>query len=240
MTNENTIKLVSHCGGDETHALAAWASTGQEDLEEIESSTGKPRRERIPKLLAMLASSDPEHGTPFEQSFLLFSATTDRATHIHFIKHRIGVAVNAESARYREIKEDRFVVPDDFPTLEDTGGEHSKLAQEIRNVYQDSVAESLRAYHHLVTLLTAWYASKGSNEPAARKRAKEAGRLVMPMASQMKQRVTFNFRSFVHFQRLRNHPAAQREVRLLAADALRQVRELPGDPFAHSCAAFGL
>lgn len=40
---------------------------------------------------------------------------TDIATHIHIIKHRIGVSVNGESARYKELGDDKFFVPDDWP-----------------------------------------------------------------------------------------------------------------------------
>ena len=36
----------------------------------------------------------------------------------HLIKHRIGVSVNSESARYKELKEDKFYVPDDWPEAE--------------------------------------------------------------------------------------------------------------------------
>ena len=51
----------------------------------------------------MLASEG--HHTPFEKSSLHFLVTVDQATHIHLLKHRIGVAINGESARYKELKE---------------------------------------------------------------------------------------------------------------------------------------
>ncbi|NCW24121.1 MAG: hypothetical protein EBV84_01930, partial [Betaproteobacteria bacterium] len=31
------------------------------------------------------------------------------------LKHRIGVPVNGESARYKEIKEDKYLIPSDWP-----------------------------------------------------------------------------------------------------------------------------
>jgi thymidylate synthase ThyX len=50
----------------------------------------------------------------------------------------------------------------------------------------------------------------------------------------------FNFRSFVNFQRLRNSEHAQVEIREIAAEMLRLVKEIPGDPFEYTIEAFGL
>ena len=79
---KNTVELIGVYGGDETHALSAWTSTSRDLTDE--------KRERIPELLAMLAENG--HHTPFEKSFLHFLVTCDTATHIHILKHRIGVS----------------------------------------------------------------------------------------------------------------------------------------------------
>jgi thymidylate synthase ThyX len=71
------------------------------------------KEKRIGKLLAFLAEN--KHHTPFEKSYLHFLVTCETASHIHFIKHRIGVSVNAESARYKELKEDKYYIPEDWP-----------------------------------------------------------------------------------------------------------------------------
>jgi thymidylate synthase ThyX len=59
----------------------------------------------------MLASEG--HHTPFEKSQLHFLVNVDQATHIHLLKHRIGVSINGESARYKELKEDKTYIPED-------------------------------------------------------------------------------------------------------------------------------
>ena len=59
----------------------------------------------------------------------------------------------------------------------------------------------------------------------SRQRAKESARFILPYGTQMTYLVTFNFLSFIHFQNLRNSDKAQQEVRKLAADMLRLVRE---------------
>ena len=102
---ENKVELVGWYGGDEAHAMSAWTSTSRE--------LTKEKRSRIPQLLKMLAENG--HETPFEKSSLHFLVTVDTATHVHLLKHRIGVSINGESARYKELKDDKYVVPSDWP-----------------------------------------------------------------------------------------------------------------------------
>lgn len=203
----NTVELIGHYGGDITHAQSAWTSTSRELTPE--------KMERIPDLLKMLAEKG--HETPFEKSSLHFLCTVDQATHIHLLKHRIGVSVNAESARYKELKENRVMFPSDWPInwLEELE-EFSRLG----NFY----------YHKALVELT---------PILGRARAKESARYFKTMNSQITMDVMFNFRSFVHFQRLRNKTEAQREVRMLADEMLRLVKSIEGNPFKHTCRAFG-
>ena len=102
--NGNKVELIGVYGSDETHALSAWTSTSRDLTED--------KRKRVPQLLNMLAEN--EHHTVFEKSSLHFLITTDIASHIHVLKHRIGVSVNAESARYKELKDDKYYVPTDW------------------------------------------------------------------------------------------------------------------------------
>lgn len=189
---ENQVELVGHYGSDVTHGLSAWTSTSRDLTEE--------KKARIPSLLQMLA--DNGHETPFEKSSLHFLVTTDVATHIHILKHRIGVSVNAESARYKELKDDKYYVPDDWDTEE-------------QEAYRDHLERSIKLYHETLERLVA----KG----LTRKRAKESARLYLPYGNQLTADVMFNFRSFVHFIRLRYSLHAQKEVRDLARDMLLQV-----------------
>lgn len=207
MDRNNTVILVGNYGGDETHALSAWTSTSRDLTEE--------KKTRIPKLLHMLASN--AHETPFEKSSIHFLVTTDVATHIHLVKHRIGVSINAESARYKELKDDKFYVPVDWDSDE-------------QELYIRHMEESFEKYHSTLERLVA----KGMS----RKRAKESARLYLPYGNQLTADVMFNFRSFVHFLRLRYSTHAQLEIRNLAKDMLQAVKDL-GD-FDMSLEAFGL
>lgn len=202
----NTVQLLGHYGGDDSHALSAWTSTSRDLTDE--------KVARIPALLKMLA--DNGHETPFEKSTLHFLVTTDIATHIQLLKHRIGVSVNAESARYKELRDDKYHVPIDWP-------EH------LRERLTAHAEASLALYHETLRELVPL---------VGRKRAKESARYFLPYATQITADISFNFRSFVHFQRLRNSEHAQVEVREVAQAMLAEVATLGA--FEHSLRAFGL
>ena len=204
----NTVELLGHYGDDLTHACSAWTSTSRELTDEKIS--------RVPKLLTMLASEG--HHTPFEKSSLHFLVTVDQATHIHLLKHRIGVSINGESARYKELKEDKMYIPYDWSNTW-----HFKL--------QKYAEEGNKLYHEALEYFT---------PILGRKRAKESARFFKTFNSQITMDLMFNWRSFAHFQQLRNSEHAQVEVRQLAQDMLDQVKNIEGNPFEHTINAFGL
>jgi len=206
MANKNKVELVGIYGSDETHALSAWTSTSRDLTDE--------KRGRMGKLLTMLATES--HHSPFEKSSQHFLVTTELASHIHLLKHRIGVSINAESARYKELKDDKFYIPDDW-----SEDEQAKLVQHCQ--------DSLDKYHSCLNRLIAG--------GIPRKRAKESARFYLPYANQLTADVQFNFRSFMHFIQLRNSEHAQKEIREIAQQMLIQVYET--HQFDQSLSAFG-
>lgn len=219
---ENTVKLIGFYGSDEIHACSAWTSTSRDISEE--------KRARIPQLLKMLAENG--HETPFEKSSLHFLVNTDIASHIHLIKHRVGVSVNAESARYKELMEDKFYVPNDW-------GEVKADVQNMDIYLGDKWVEILTNYTYIGNGL--YHQCVKDLEPLlGRKRAKESARFFKTYNSQIEADVMFNFRSFIHFQKLRNSPHAQKEIREIANEMLRLVTEIPDNPFKDTIKAFKL
>lgn len=204
---DNKVELLGYYGSDETHALSAWTSTSRKLAPE--------KRERIPSLLKMLA--DNGHHTPFEKSTLHFLVTCDIASHIHLIKHRIGVSVNAESARYKELKEDKYYIPVDWPSND-------------KDMLEKHVKQSYAKYHEAIAYLQGAGLSK--------KRAKESARFFLPYANQITADVSFNWRSFSHFLQLRNTEHAQLEIRNIAKQMLKLVEEIPENPFQYTVEAF--
>lgn len=197
--HQNKVELIGYYGSDETHALSAWTSTSRDLTED--------KKNRIPNLLKMLAENG--HETPFEKSSIHFLVTTDIASHIHLVKHRIGVSINAESARYKELKEDKYYVPVDWDLEE-------------QEAYVEHMEASLQRYHSTLERLV----QKG----VSRKRAKESARLYLPYGNQITADIMFNFRSFVHFIRLRYSEHAQLEIKDIAKQMLQLVQETGAFP----------
>jgi flavin-dependent thymidylate synthase len=208
MKMKNKVELLGYYGDDTVHASSAWTSTSRDLTEE--------KVNRIPKLLNMLASEG--HHTPFEKSSLHFLVTVDQATHIHLLKHLIGVSINGESARYKELKEDKMYIPEDW-------------SDGFKQVLQQFSELSNKLYHKTLEELT---------PVLGRKRAKESARFFKTFNSQITMDVMFNWRSFAHFQGLRNSEHAQVEVRELAQEMLELVKNIEGNPFEHTIKAFNL
>jgi len=222
----NKVELLGHYGSDLVHAQSAWTSTSR-DL-------SPDKIERIPSLLKMLA--DNGHETPFEKSSLHFLVTTDVATHIHIIKHRIGVSVNGESARYKELKEDKFYIPEDWNIPTDS----------IENIGLGYKAERPDNWAHALELYTRMgndlyhQCLKELTPILGRKRAKESARFFKTYNSQTTADVMFNWRSFYHFYKLRADEHAQLEVREIAIQMLDLIKNIEGNPFEHTLKAFNL
>jgi thymidylate synthase (FAD) len=231
MKNKNKVELLGYYGSDSINAQSAWTSTSRDLTDE--------KIERIPKLLKMLASDG--HHTPFEKSQLHFLVTVDQATHIHLLKHRIGVSINGESARYKELKEDNLYLPNDWVGILikddlfiNDGINNIKWVKGVdnwKNVLDDFTDISNALYHDCLEELT---------PILGRKRAKESARFFKTMNSQITMDVSFNWRSFAHFQGLRNSEHSQVEVREIARNMLDLVKNIEGNPFKHTIESFNL
>ena len=206
----NTVELLGHYGSDEIIACSAWTSTSRELTPE--------KKERIPNLIKILWENG--HETPFEKGSVHFLVNCDIASHIHLLKHRIA-SINAESARYKELKEDKYYLPEDWR-------DDSKLwDEEILNwkwydKLREFTKESNKLYHQCLEDLT---------PILGRKRAKESARFFKTYNSQIQSDVMFNMRSFANFIKLRNSEHAQLEIREIAQQMWDLVENIPGNPF---------
>lgn len=195
----NTVELLGFYGSDEVIACSAWTSTSRELSED--------KVKRIPALIDMLWSNG--HETPFEKATVHFLVNCDIASHIHLLKHRMA-SINAESARYKELKEDKFYLPKDWD------GTYWNTRLEM------FTEESNELYHRCLEELT---------PILGRKRAKESARFFKTYNSQIQADVMFNMRSFANFLKLRNSEHAQVEIREIAQQMLDLVKSIEGNPF---------
>jgi flavin-dependent thymidylate synthase len=218
---KNTVELIGYYGSDTLHACSAWTSTSR--------SLSEEKKARIPKMLKDLASAG--HHTPFEKSSLHFLVDCDIASHIHLLKHRVGVSLNAESARYKELKEDKFYIPEEFYSAP-IGAQHGLHTYTNWGDLLNDKSQEMNVLYHA--------ALKDIEKEHGRKRAKESARFFKMYNSQIESDVMFNWRSFQHFQKLRNSPDAQKEIREIAEKMLSLVKEIEESPFKHTIAAFEL
>jgi len=214
----NTVELLGYYGSDEVISCSAWTSTSRE------LTDGK--RERIPKLINMLWRDG--HETPFEKGMVHFLVNTDIASHIHILKHRISSA-NSESARYKELKEDKYYLPEDWQDIEVSMDYRTSSHQKWIDVLEEYTKEGNALYHQCVADL----------EPVlGRKRAKESARFFKTYNSQIQADVMFNMRSFANFIKLRRSEHSQLEIREIADKMLDLVINIEGGPFKHTLEAW--
>jgi flavin-dependent thymidylate synthase len=211
---KNTVELIGFYGNDELIAGSAWTSTSRDITEE--------KRKRIPNLIKMLWSEG--HETPFEKATVHFLIDCDIASHIHLLKHRMA-SINAESARYKELKEDKMYIPEDWNVVTESG-------KDVFTKWDDLLMEfsktSNMLYHKCLEDLT---------PVLGRKRAKESARFFKTYNSQIQSDVMFNMRSFANFIKLRNSEHSQLEIREIAQEMWELVSGIEGNPFEHTLLA---
>lgn len=136
------------------------------------------------------------------------------------------------SARYKEL-EDKWYLPDDWEDiqLDEHSISYEPNGYTLKQLLDDHTRRSHKYYHLAIEKLT---------PKLGRIRAKESARYFLSYNKQLDFDIMFNFRSFAHFQELRNSPHAQLEIREIAQMMLEQIKAIPGNPFQYTLEAFGM
>lgn len=224
--SKNNVTLVGWYGGDKAVARTAWTST-QKD---VESATDESIRKLIVDTLWNNKTGKP-HKTPFERAIVEFNITCEQASHIHLLKHRLA-NINGESARYMELKEDKYYLPSDWQDIvlsEDV--EHFAKGMPLLNVIKRYTELGNKLYHQSL---------KDVEKTLGRKRAKESSRFFKTMNSQLTLSVMMNMSCFANFINLRNAPDSQKEIRDISSKMIELVKNIEGDPFKYTLEAFGI
>lgn len=253
MVTENSVELLDYMGGDKLHSLAAWASTFY-DLElELPKDPhirvdqifdyilSKSKRMRSMKdLLTYLAEN--HHESPFRMSSFVFGTTEDLVSHYQKLKHAVILeAENGESAKYKELKEDKFYVPNDYKNLEIDYNDISNAstydwlkANDIKTWYDAMVEHSNDAnllYHD---------ALRQTRPIIGDKRAKETSRYFKTHNSQLNTINKLSFAGVMTFYNKRTVEFAQEEIKNIAKGMVQCIKDIPGNPFEYSLKAFNL
>jgi thymidylate synthase (FAD) len=161
-----------------------------------------------------------------------FLVNVDQSAHIHMLKHRLS-SFNGESARYKELKEDKYYIPEDWKDIEVEYDSELHPFSEYAIDFSDAGdtwTEMLEWYTKLGNTL--YHRCLEQTEPVlGRKRAKESARFFKTYNSQIQADVSFNLRSFANFIKLRRSKHSQLEIRELADQMINLVKNIEGNPF---------
>ena len=213
------VELIGFYGSDETIALAAWTSTSRE--------LNPNKIERIPKMIETLYKDG--HKTPFERGIVHFIVEADIASHIHLIKHR-HIGTNGESARYKELKEDKYYLPEDWKNITNKKCIEEMFGyNEIPNdsyswleILEEHTKKSNKLYHQCLEDLT---------PILGRKRAKESARYFKTYNSTITTDVIMNMSCFDNFYQLRHSDKAQIEIKTIANEMMVCLENIENNPF---------
>ena len=229
---KNKVELTNWMNGDKGIARAAWTSTQIN----IENKTEEQIEDLIVNKLWNNGSGKP-HKTPFERGIVEFNITCEQASHIHLLKHRLA-NINGESARYKELKEDKFYLPEDWKGVKISKGDANEFFYD-NNGDINSWYEVLEVYTNMGNKL--YHDCLEDLTPIlGRKRAKESARYFKTMNSQITLSVMMNMSCFHNFYTLRNDSAAQKEIQWIAEEMLNCIKNIPDNPFKYTIKAFQL
>jgi len=215
---ENTIRVLDHGFVALDGALAtdlavvngARVSFNQESQEMTERDEG---------LIRFLMRE--KHGSPFEHGYFRFLVKAPLFVVREHHRHRAGHSYNEWSGRYSKM-EPEFYVPENVRTQVGKPGAYSfepvddETREATRREIEDNARRAFQAYERLLE----------------RGVAKEVARAVLPLSTYTKYYWSCNPRSLMHFCSLRNHEAAQFEIRQYAAAAEKFLERLM--PITHA------
>ena len=204
---------------DEGLAFTTDAPAAAEVLTEIAGRTcymsfGKGRKSNQEYVENILAS---KHGSVLEHAVwcLLFTGVSRALTH-ELVRHRAGFSYSQLSQRFVDESDAGYVVPPLYQENEDLRQKWQQTIEKIRNAYSE-LGEA-----------TAQYVQRKYPDMAPRDRrkcARQAARSILPNACETKIFVTGNSRAWRHFLELRGSPHADTEIRLLAVEVCRVLKQ---------------
>lgn len=213
------VKIIAHTEfPEETIAKSAKLCYSRVGVDEISE---KLDEDSTNKFLNMLMGFS--HMSPLEHASFTFAVEGVSRTLTHqLVRHRIA-SYSQQSQRYVRLNHFEYIVP---PQIE----KNSKA----KEIFIRTMEEDQKAYDDLVEILieenSKEYIEMGLDKDKARKKVEkqsiEDARYVFPNACETKIVFTMNVRTLLHFLSLRCCNRAQWEIRQMATEMLRQLKEI--------------
>lgn len=208
-------ELLSHFGSDLTITNTARVSYGKQ----VDEFTDKDI-----KLINYLVKHG--HTSPFRHCSLQFRINCPIYVERQLFKHQVGWAANSISGRYVDFSDTYTTVTEwrKQSTSSKQGSEGVIDNQEMASIIEADIIDRCKgAYEKLIELGV----------------SKEQARTILPLNLNTTFIWTGSFQAFIHLCNLRLKPDAQQETREVVAEMLECVKNIEGNPFQHSLAAFG-
>ena len=178
------------------------------------------------RFTAMLESMG--HESPVEHAVFTFGIEgVSRSFLAQITRHRIA-SYSVKSQRYVSESDFEYVIPPEIEEIPEAKAEFTAAMEEDARHYKKLRALLLE---HRREKFTAEGKSEKAALSSAEKAANEDARFVLPNACETKLICTFDARSLMHFFSLRCCMRAQWEIRAVADEMLRLVKEAAPDIF---------
>ncbi len=213
------VNIIAHTPEPEkVISMAAKLCYSPVGVDEIEKNLTD---ESVDKFINMLMSMG--HESPLEHvSFTFAVEGISRACSHQLVRHRIA-SYSQQSQRYVKLDQFEYIIPKEIEKID-----------EAKKVFIDAMKKDQEDYDKLVDILFNKHYKKlvqqGKDEKKAKKDAEkkaiEDARYVFPNACETKIVFTMNVRSLYNFIEHRTCERAQWEIRDLATQILKKLREI--------------
>ena len=222
-----TVSLLAYTpDADKLVAAAAKLCYAKSDIPTLLDNLTPDKVESFLHLL-----SDLGHSSPIEHASFTFGIEgVSRALLAQITRHRIA-SFSVQSQRYVDKSSFQYITPPEIEAIPEAREEYIRAMEEDAAHY-----ESLR--NILIKKHTETFMAEGKNEKEAKKlaekKANEDARFVLPNSCDTKIIMTMNVRSLHNFFTLRCCKRAQWEIRELAVEMLKLVKDVAPLLFANA------
>lgn len=212
------VELLNHFGDDLMVVNAARVSYGKSKI------NFDQKDESLIRFLV-----EHKHTSVFRHPQLQFRLSFPIFVERQIFKHQVGVSANSISGRYVDFSDEYYMI-EQFRKQSKSSKQGSegfldeKTNAMAQSIYKKALFEAKTAYNDLIELGV----------------SKEQARAVLPLALESQCMWTGSVLAFLHLCNLRLKSDSQQETRELVQEMLKQVKEIPGNPFKHTLEAFKL
>ena len=219
MESKLKVKLLAHTENPEKIiATAAKLCYSSSDIEHINEGLDEEKTAAfIQRLMDLGHESPTEHVT-----FTFGIEGVSRSLLAQITRHRIA-SYSVKSQRYVTEGQFQYIVP---PAI--------KEDEKASATYVETMQYLQKQYDELTHILKKKHMEEGMSEKAAEKAAIEDARFVLPNACETKIVMTFNVRSLMNMFRHRCCERAQWEIRAMADEMLKLVKEVAPTLFKYA------